>query len=58
MRTVAEQSEIECVVESIKEFGLSLCADLDGECMDVPDHDACWMHELGTGTCPFLCIRR
>ncbi len=50
-------SELECLVERVKTLGLSVCADLDEDCWHVADHQACWLHEKGTGICPFLAMR-
>jgi hypothetical protein len=55
---VAERTEIECVVERIQKYGLSMCADYDEDCFKVLYPEACWLHEEGTGTCPFLCVRQ
>ena len=30
------------------------CADHDGECWDIPDKVACWLHAPEEGLCPYL----
>lgn len=52
-----ERTEIECVIERVKQFGLTLCADFDEDCQKVTNHEGCWRYEDGTGVCPYLCVR-
>ena len=48
-------SELECAVEDMRRLGLSVCVDLDEDCWEVTDHEACWQYDSCKGNCPFLC---
>jgi hypothetical protein len=44
---------VEMLVEQAKKFGITLCADMDEDCGEVEWPYECWLHEQGTGFCPY-----
>lgn len=48
---------IEAAVQAVRNADLTLCADFDEDCAEVKTPYNCWLHELGTGVCPYLCTK-